>query len=223
MRTVEVRLYQFDELSDKAKDKAREWMREGESEMFGLFGEIYEPAETAAKLLGITFNRNDVTLNGGGTRSEPDIRWSGFSSQGDGASFTGSYEYRKGSVRDVSKEFGDDESGRELKRIARELADVQRKHGYKITADITQNDAHYSHKYTMGAELGGMEWLQYSDYQQQADELTTTVLDLLRDFVQWVYDNLQAEYEYRLSDEQLEESIRANEYDFRDDGTRSDG
>lgn len=222
MRTVEVKLYQFDELSDKAKDKAREWWRECEAQEFGAHGDIYEPAETAANLLGVTFNTNDVRLMSGKTRPEPDIRWSGFHSQGDGASFTGSYAYRKGSARDIRREFGDDASGQEVKRIARELAALQRKHGYKLTADVRQC-GHYVHHRTMYVDIAGPQWLDYSDRQQEAEQLGEAIQELMCDFAKWIYSGLVAEYEYRMSDEHVDDAIRANEYYFREDGTRSDG
>lgn len=46
-------------------------------------------------------------------------------------------------------------------------------------------------------------------------ELETRVLNLMQDFAQWIYDGLEAEYNYRLSDEAIEETIRANEYQFQ--------
>ena len=66
----------FDQLSDSAKETARDWMRDCEIEDFGQDTEsLYYSALAAAKILGIDFDDK-------GKRSEPDIRWSGFSSQG---------------------------------------------------------------------------------------------------------------------------------------------
>lgn len=55
-RTVEVTLYQFAELSDKAKERARQWWRDCENETFGheFPNFAHETFETAAKLLGIS-------------------------------------------------------------------------------------------------------------------------------------------------------------------------
>jgi hypothetical protein len=216
MKTITVKLYQFDELSDKAKEKARDWYRELEAQDFGSHGEIWEPAEAAAKLLGITFRTNEVKLMGGGTRSEPDIRYSGFWSQGDGASFVGSYAYRKGCGKAVRSEFGKDEK---LWRIADGLTALQKKHGYRIEADVTQGGS-YVHKYTMDINITApISDTIYTD----KEAVYKPLLGLMRDFAQWIYDCLEEEYEYRQSDEQVDEGIRANEYDFREDGRRSDG
>ena len=47
-------------------------------------------------------------------------------------------------------------------------------------------------------------------------ELTKT----LRAFADWIYLQLQNEYEYQNSDEQVAETIEANEYEFTVDGKR---
>lgn len=215
MRTVEVKLYQFDELSDKAKEEAREWYRQGESEEFGGFGELYEPAETAAALLGIEFDYRTVELMKG-TRQEPAISWSGFSSQGDGASFVGRYAYKKGCSKSVRSEFGTDIA---LWAIADGLTAIQRKHGYKLSVRVIQS-GRYFHKYTMDIELTAPHYLYSSD---EFEDVEKALLELMRDFAQWIYDGLQAEYDYRMSDENVDEAIRGNEYDFRENGRRSNG
>lgn len=213
MRKIEVILYQFDELSEKAKEKAREWYREGEAQDFGAHGEIFEPAETAAKILGITFRQDVVKLQGGGTRTEPDIRWSGFSSQGDGASFVGSYEYAKGSSKAIRAEFGTDEK---LWAIADGLTELQKKHGYKLQATIEQS-GHYVHKYSMSVDLYTHTVGKSETFADAEKEL----LELMRDFAQWIYYGLEEEYTYRMSDEAVDESIIANEYEFTEDGKRA--
>jgi hypothetical protein len=113
-----ITVYKFDELSDEAKEKAREWWREG-----GLDYEWYDCVESdfkeIGKILGI-----DVTK----------IFFTGFSSQGDGACFEGYYEYAKGSVKKL-KEYAPQDT--ELHRIAEELAQAQKRFFYGIDAVIT--------------------------------------------------------------------------------------
>lgn len=221
MRTIKVKLYTFDELSDKAKETAREWFRECESQFFGSHGEIWEPAETAAKLLGITFADRSVSLYGGGTRIEPDIRYSGFSSQGDGASFVGSYAYHKGSSKAVRAEFGGDSTSTlELYRIADELTELQKKLRYRLTADITQ-DGRYVHEQTMSLEVTGPEHLSDSKSETFASEVETELLELMRAFARWIYRGLMEEYDYQLEDAQVDGAILANEYEFTENGKRA--
>jgi hypothetical protein len=207
-RTITV--YKFDELSDKAKDKAREWYRECESQDFGAHGELYEPAETAAKLLGIEFATHNIPLMSGKTRSEPKIYWE-LHVQGSGASFEGSYRYNLDCKRKVRSEFPTDTK---LHAIADGLVEIQKKHGFTLTAKITQSGRGV-HEYTMDAEV-------YEDDGNLTDpETSTAVLELMRDFAKWIYKYIDAEYEYRMSDEAVDESIQANDYAFTIEGRRT--
>jgi hypothetical protein len=212
MRIAEVKLYQYDELpTDAAKAKALDWMRESEAEFWEA---DFEAAETAAKLLGITFDTRPVKLMGGGTRYDSVIHYSGFGSQGDGASFRGRYEYARSSVAKVASEFPTDTT---LNRIARELAYLQKTRGYRISAKITQ-DGRYSHSNTMHIEaydrISGNE---IEEDTETSDEL----LQLMRAFADWIYDGLREDYMWRLEDEQLIDTLTANEYEFREDGRRA--
>lgn len=223
MRTIEVKLYQFEELSDAAKEKAREWWKELESQDFGGHGDLFEFAETAAGLLGIEFGTKAVPLHGGGTRQEPDIYWSGFSSQGDGASFVGSYSYKKGCAKAVRAEFGTDN---ELWRIADGLTALQKQHGYKLECKITQ-DGRYSHSHTMNVDItapesvANVEDCHYEGSRLVIHEPLNTLLDLIRNFADWIYKGLEEEYDYRMSDERVDDTLIANEYEFTEKGERA--
>lgn len=215
-RTMEVQVYQFDELSDTAKDKARDWYRGCTGQDFGAFGELFEPAETAAALLGIDFATNTVQLSNGKTRQEPDIRWSGFSSQGDGASFVGSYTFKKDCAETIRQEFGTDAT---LAKIADELTAFHCRyvlaHGSREWEGQITQDGRYYHKRTMDATVT----------DENGDELDADVcsefLEIMRDFAQWIYDGLEREYDYCMSDENAEDNIQANEYEFTEEGERA--
>src|SRR6478609_10964036 len=76
MKTVTVELYEYKELDDKAKERARNWYR---SAFEGDDTWSRGPLETAKEYLEL-FGFADVK-----------IFYSGFWSQGDGASFTGQW------------------------------------------------------------------------------------------------------------------------------------
>lgn len=214
METVSVEVFTFAELSDSAKEKAREWWRELESLDFNGWGDEFEAAETAAKLLGIEFDRNEVPLHGGGKRSDPNIMYSGFSSQGDGASFTGTYHYLKGSSKAIRQEFGTDNK---LWAIADGLTALQRKHGYKLAGRITQS-GHYVHKHTMHLDPYRADKNGFEIDSEVDAEVGDELLELMRDFAQWIYDGLESSYDWRMSDESVDDSITANEYRFTVNG-----
>lgn len=209
MRTVTKTVYLFDELSDKAKQKARDWYREGSSDD-EYWDSIYEDADTLAKLMGIEIDQKPIRTVGGSTRYEPAIYFSGFSSQGDGACFVGRYAYAKGGAAKVREHAPQDEA---LHAIADGLQALQKANGYRLTATITHRDTYY-HSGTADFEV-----MKGDDYA--SDDAETELKRLIRAFMDWIYRQLEAEYEYQTSDEQVDESIRANAYEFEKDGTRT--
>jgi hypothetical protein len=175
----------------------------------------------AAQILGIFIGNNH---NGRG----PNIRWSGFSSQADGASFVGSYELpTTGSgLRDamhaarITKKIREEFPGEErLWTIADKLYELQAKHGYQLRAAIGQH-GNFCHDMTMDARVWVGE--EDADDSEISEETEKAILDLMRDFAKWIYRNLEDEYESRLTDEYVDDTIMENEYKFTKDGKRAD-
>ena len=188
-------VYKFDELSDEAKERAVEkWNENGLD--YEWWDVIYEDAKTIGALIGITIK---------------DISFSGFWSQGDGACFEGSYEYRKGSVKAV-KEYAPQDQ--ELHRIAKDLQKVQRQNLYGLKAYIKQTDFHYSHEFTVSIAVEN----ERSNSYEVEKETEEAVAEILRDFMRWIYKSLENEYEYQSSFEQVAETIRINDYEFTENG-----
>lgn len=195
MRTIEKTVYQYDELSDEAKAKARDWYRE-DYPYWEWWDSVYDDAKRMGSLIGIEIDQ---------------ISFSGFWSQGDGACFTGSYSYAKGGAKAIKAEAPND---KELHRIADQLQAVQRQNFYRLAASMSQR-GHYSHSGCMSVDVEGSE-NRYRDIGGTDND----IYQLMRDFADWVYSRLEAEYEYLTSDEQVEESIRCNDYEFDENGER---
>ncbi len=211
MRIKETTVYQFDELSDKAKEKARDWFRESAQGDNYFTEAVIEDAVEIGRMLGIDFKSRQVPLMSGKTRAEPAIFWSGFSSQGDGASFEGSYAYKADAVEKIAQHApeGTDkgfEQNNEINSIARDLAAVG-----EVSARIVQR-GNYTHSHTMEIEVYNGEGDEAGEDHAEATRVA------LRDFADWIYRGLEREYEYRMSDEAVDEDIRANEYEFTEDG-----
>lgn len=196
-------LYKFEELDDDAKETAREWWRRCENESSdNLFAEcVVEDAERVAEILGVSFNRRR-----GGYSSSPALYWSGFWSQGDGACFEGVYSYSKGSTAAIRKYAPKDT---ELHRIADGLAKVQKRYFYGVSASC-EHSGHYYHS-------GCMRVHTYYDREGDrnvSDDDDEEIRQLLRDFADWIYRQLERAYEFTMSDENVDESMIANEYEF---------
>lgn len=204
-------VYTYDELDDRAKEKAREWFAELVFSYSCDWEFVYEDADRMATLLGIEIDRRSYNTVGGGVGHKPSIWFSGFSSQGDGACFEGSYRYKKGAVKAIKAECNDEE----LIRIATELQAVQRRNFYHLRATCTHNGRH-SHSGCMDVDV--------VDYENEYRDLNgddEVVEQLLRDFADWIYGQLERAYDYQTSDEVVEENILANEYEFYQSGERA--
>ena len=194
MKTITVNTYTFPELSEKAKDKARQYHHDAYMSD-GFWHECtIEDAKEVGKILGF-----DVR----------DVHFSGFSSQGDGASWTGGYEYAKGAPAAVASYTGNDA---ELIRIANGLQDIQRRHFYKLVASVSRT-GHYYHSHTMRADVEDR-----TDPCRDVSDAEKDLLELFRDFADWIYKNLRKEYDYQTSDLAIAETFDANGVAFDADG-----
>ena len=194
--TVETKVYPFSELSDDAKQTALDKLRETCHD-YEWWDFIFDDAKAIGKLIGI-----DIT----------NIYFSGFSSKGDGACFEGNYEYNKNSVVLVKEYAPQDE---ELHRIVSELAAHQRKRLYQIRASV-KHSGHYSHRFCTQIDVDFENHFAVGDSYDS--EVEADIIELLRDYMHWIYKRLEAESDYMMSDEAIIESIDANEYEFTIDG-----
>lgn len=207
-RTEEITIYKFDELSDEAKEKARNWWREGGLD-YDWWYSVYDDCDTIFKIIGITSDKIVKPMDGAPRRTGPCIWFSGFYSQGDGACFEGSYSYAKGAGKAIRKHAPEDT---ELHRIVDDLTTVQMRNGYKLEARL-KHVGLYNHEYSVQIDV-------FKDGDDASDEVREAVRDALRDLMRWVYNSLREEYEYLNSDESVDETIRVNEYEFTEDGKR---
>ena len=194
MRIKETKVYPFGELSDEAKETALEKLSDINT-VYDWWDSVYDDAKEIGKLMGIDIDN---------------IYFSGFSSQGDGACFEGSYEYRKNSVKAVMEYAPKDE---ELHQIVKDLQTMQRKYFYQLFANI-KHSGHYQHKYCTVIDVGHNDCYSYRLPAEADDDLP----ELLRDFMDWIYSQLRKNYEYLSSEKAIIEAIEVNEYEFTEDG-----
>lgn len=205
--TIERTVYKLDELSDGAKEHARDKYREHALDD-GWWEYVYDDANTIAALMGIEISQKPIKLMNGGTRYDPKIWFNGFSSQGDGACFEGYYSFKAGAIEAVKDRAPLDI---ELHRIAQAITNAQKVNGFKLSASIVHR-GHYYHE--MSVEID-VEKDAATDIAAGTDD---ALIEALRDFMRWIYRQLEAEHDYQLSDEVIDETILANEYEFDEDG-----
>lgn len=209
LQVTEKTVFTFDELTDEAKETARAWWRDSEAQDWNDSECVIEDAERVATILGIEFSTSSVKLMGGGSRQTPCVYWSGFWSQGDGACFEGSYSYAKGSCKAI-REYAPKDT--ELHAIADSLAEVQKRNFYQFSASMTHRGRYY-HSGSMSVDVEDSR-----DSYRDIGDAEETVTQAMRDFADWIYDQLESAWEWSFADEQVDENIRANEYEFDESG-----
>ena len=222
MRTITKTLYNFGELIEahkqgtvtkRAVESAREWMIEGLSS-YEWWDCTWEQWKEALSQIGFT---------------GAEMSFSGFWSQGDGASFTARVDLDKlkafmladikpskviaGTPEDfrpwiIYKVNGKTPPNSKYSRI---LSD-------QVSASVVRTDSRYSHentcKFTVECFGGGPL------FEKLVVSFERDVEQLRRDLCRAIYRDLEEEYEHRTADEQLIEDAEANEYTFDATGQR---
>lgn len=220
IQTTHQTLYTYDELSEDAKRRARDWCSQLNGEHWDG-ADMYDDFVQVAKCLGVTFDTRTETYYRPGDQTphksapKPCIWWSGFSSQGDGACFEGRYDFRADSVAAI-KEYAPTDV--ELHQIAAGLAELQTQYDCTLSARV-KHAGHYYHKYCTEIEWTAQTADGNDDRDVTADDQKAGSA-LLRDFMQWMYDALEKEYTYQTSDACAEETIKGNDWEFTEDGGR---
>ena len=190
IETEKFEVYSFKDL--KSNKELKEKVLQNLSDIntdYEWYDFIYDDAKTIGNYMGIEIGK---------------IWFSGFYSQGDGACFEGHYSFAKNSINNIK---GYAPKDKELHRIVKELQELQKKHFYQLTATI-KHRGHYYHSNCTDIQV-------YKDGNYfDSEELET----LLRDFMEWIYEQLENEYDYATSEEAILETIEANDYEFTGDG-----
>lgn len=151
-------------------------------------------------------------------------------SQGYGACFGGRYRYAKGYKVKLAQHIGSESKGDKIiHAIARDLTNAQRQCGYRAVIDIEAKDRYMSIACEDVTDWndGDGEWArrrtsaEWEEIEAKRKEITDAIADALKSFAHWIWLQLDAEYTDQNSDEQIDESIRANEYEFTEDGRRA--
>lgn len=195
--TTHTTVYTYAELSDSAKQKAHE--------KYGMPGDnfwseyVIDDAKQIASLMGWNIEK---------------VYFSGFYSQGDGACFVGTISYRKGCASAVRQRAPED---KELHRIADAWQKLQARFFYSLGAKV-QHSGHYYHEYCTRFECEDTRhpygWLP----DKQAAEIEEEIKEMARDYMRWIYRQLESAYDFECSAETFAENAAANEWQFTESG-----
>lgn len=213
-RVMEVVAYSFDELSEEAKQRAIDEHRDMHIEHHEWWYAVYEDAVECAKRLGIEIAKKNLSGHPSG-RLETAIYFSGFWSQGDGASFEGYYSPKPDAVEAIKEHTFDPVLIDIAERLTAAQIKLRLSYGVYATAKITVMNTRYCHSGTMAAEIRFPE-----DDLEQIDTFSDyPFLAIFRDFADWIYRQLEAEHDHLTSDETITDSLRNGGYEFEEDGS----
>jgi hypothetical protein len=215
--------FSYKELSARAQEKARDWFCSSTLD-YEWWGHMYSYATEQGKERGFDIE---------------DIRFSGFCSQGDGASWTGRVDLKQ------FLEYHLKEDNPEYARyfVLQAIIDEGRNWVEHYT-NINRHGYHYVHDNMMRLESidwGGLDNLEVGDeerlqadgplqradiYQlreginigELMDTFETWVLEEAQAYARQIYDDLESEHDHLTSEESLIESAEANGWMFDEDG-----
>jgi hypothetical protein len=186
--TINQKIYTLPELAGSAREKALEKLR-GWATNDEWWD--FDDAKNIASIMGIEIDK---------------IYFRGFYSQGDGACFSGRYKYVKGALKAL-KEYAPIDST--LHNLCQRLQDLQKRYFYEITANITCNDRY-------------MRTSGDYDINCRFFDIPDVVIDgmdqIFSEFADWIYNQLETEYDHITSEESLLENAEASGYEFDESG-----
>lgn len=194
----ETTTFRFEELDPEVQERVLDEQRTWNTEGIDWWDCVYEDAKHMGALMGIEI---------------ANIHFTGFYSQGDGACFQGHYECKPDAVEAIKAETDD----KELLHIAEKFTQLQVE--VKMTAGITfeckiESRGNYCHSGTMGLGDWGLEaFSEIPDTDMTVRGWCDEFLTLFRAFADWIYERLEAEYEYLESDESVKQALEDEVFD----------
>lgn len=217
---ITVTAYKFNELDEKAKQKVRDWYCES-AVHYEWWDNVYTQAKFDGEAKGFDIE---------------DIRFSGFSSQGDGAHWTGRVDLRnfvEANLDERSAWYGEDIVLVELWDqgwIDRWLNIENNNYRYCHSGGMSLSDYPRIEMEYMDEDdaavlvdgvLGGanvMELYRSMDVQTRVTEWCDEALQMAREYADDIYKQLEKEYEHYTSDECIADTCDVNDWLFNERG-----
>lgn len=189
MKTKTINLYEYDELPEDIKAKVIQNHR-----YFNVDDSWWYEGE-------VEYWKDELKAEG---FEDAEIQFSGFWLQGDGASFTASVN--------IETFLRKHKSITRFKKLL-PLVPVG-----DLSARIVRIGHHYVHEYTVKADVE-MAWSNETEpLRGLRSELEGFLTERVRELSRKIYRSLESEYERQTSDEAIIETLKTNEYTFRENG-----
>ncbi|GHB33987.1 hypothetical protein GCM10007094_23700 [Pseudovibrio japonicus] len=178
---------------------------------------VYDWADQAAQLLGISINRKRISKHFYDTA--PAIYFSGFASQGDGACFEGHFSSPGNSAQIVERIAQFSPTDIDLLSIAKRVQHLLVHTDCQLTAKLTHSGAYGCHPGTIQIDA---ELVHEIDETIQAitppNGIGSELSDVLRHFMHWIHRQLEQEHAHLTSDAQVFEALNTSGFLFTEFG-----
>jgi hypothetical protein len=206
--------FKVNELPEDAKQEVLDRHRYRDVEDFEWWDDAYANFEEDAKAKGFEIGTRTVRTTKDKTYQKPEIYFSGFCSQGDGASFAGTVDldkYIRAHLEDLIKAKIDVFT---LRKILNNDASVS---DWEAETPIITQGGHYCHENTMDISFN---WRGETppEIEKAFTQMQDFILEDARDLAKELYKKLEEEHDYLTSDEAVIESLNANDQKFTRDG-----
>jgi hypothetical protein len=211
LKTIKLNLFELDELSEKARQKALESFAD-----LNLNDDWYQFNLENFSALGVLIGLSIPVK---------DIYFRGFYSQGDGSGFNATVDlpelFKAIRAADWKVEYPNTGLEFALPPIQPRVLNLIAENKIDVTAGIEKPRSYY------GVSAGITDHLpqrrpRYSQIENELDKLETWLQGFAELLNRFLYKSLEQEYDYLTSEEAIVEGIKANEYLFTADGISAD-
>jgi len=211
MKTIQLNLYSFEELDEKAKQIALAAYFELNTD-YGWWDYTYDDFITICGCLGVTVDKKSMAFEGFYSQGDG----SGFNAEVDSSRLLNSIKNRgwRGYAPKLDFDFTlPTIDKRVLRLVTNGKIDtnpkiIKRQNSYAVVVDLG----------VYPAEQGARD---HSHTYGELDELEKWFNGIAQTLNRFLFKQLQQEYEYQTSDEALAEVIEANDYHFLADGSKA--
>lgn len=206
IKTVTIEIYKYNELSDKAKEKVKEWYLES-------FRDVYRFSEDCENDLYNLFGENSLHI-------QYDLDYC----QGDGFNIWG-----KISAESIFKCLENHNGGTQLEQFENVLTDKEKRVILHYAEECGKIELPMNNRYAYSladridiVDDWTFQLEIYSAYRDINEEVLKKFERLVRDIFSVLceyYEKIGYEWFYEVDDEEVEECCEANEYEFLEDGS----
>lgn len=192
--TTETKVYSFEELPEESREMAIENYHDINTD-YDWYDSTVEYWQEKLESIGF---------------ENAKIQFSGFWSQGDGASFTCDVDFLN--LLPTYIDYVLEPNSKQARRLIA-LAET----GYFDGAwKIERNDSRYSHENSVACS-DECHWLDCL-VNDEIYDIEQNITEIARIYMKEIYSDLEKEYEYLTSEEMIKETLIVNEYEFTEDG-----